>query len=81
MQMKEIVSLVTIQDVLDPKTLLPGKTTTETIFRTSTRKTSAGPEERRFQGIRIDRSGNEPRRHGWLSELSPQNIGGVLGVS
>jgi hypothetical protein len=76
--MKKIVSLVTIQDVLDPKTLLPEKTTTETTLRTSTRKTSAGPEG---QGIWIDRSGNEPRRHGWLSELSPQNIGGVLGVS
>jgi hypothetical protein len=54
MQMKKIVSLVTIQDVLDPKPLLPRKTTTETTFGTSTRKTSAAPEERRFQGIRID---------------------------
>jgi hypothetical protein len=79
--MKKIISFVTIQDVLDPETIFPAKITTEFTFGTSTRKTWAVPGDRNFQGMRIDRSGNEPRRHGWLSELSPQNIGGVLGVS
>ena len=78
MQMKEIVSGVTVQDVLDPNLFLSGKITTQSTFGTSTRKTSAVAEERYFQGIRIDRSTNAPRTQGWLSELSPQNIGGVL---
>jgi hypothetical protein len=74
-------SLATMPNALDPKTLFLGKTTTETIFETSTKKTLAALKARSRQEIRTSGSGRKHRRHGLPSVLLAINTGAVLGAS
>jgi hypothetical protein len=75
---RKMISFATIPNARDLKIHFIGKTTTETIFETITRKTSAAPKAKNLpETSRISESGTKHRRHGWPSAPPATSTGAV----